>query len=305
MNDFKVTILGSGSAVPTSWHNPSSQVVNYNGKQFMIDCGEGTQMQMIRYKIKNKNLDHIFISHLHGDHFYGLIGLINSFHLMRREKPLHIYASKELKGLIDFHLDITNTTLVYDIEYHFLEHAQDKTLYEDKFLTITSFPLLHSIAVWGFLVKEKTGRRRLDKAFVKKYNPSLEELSAIIEGGDYTSPEGELLKHIDISLPPNKARSFAYCSDTAFLESTAEYVKGVDLLYHESTFDNANEKLAEQTLHSTAAHAAAVAKKAGAHKLLIGHYSARFSDLNALLNEAKEVFEESYLSQEGVAYIID
>ena len=304
MYDFKVTVLGSGSAVPTSWHNPSSQMVQYNGKQFLIDCGEGTQMQMIRYKVKTKNLDHIFISHLHGDHFYGLIGLINSFHLMRREKPLYIYASKELKGLIDFHLEVTNTVLHYPIVYNFLEVEQNKPLYEDKCLVINSFPLKHSIPVWGFLIREKLGRRRISKLFVKEHNPTPEDIALIIEGGGFTATDGKNLNHMDITLPPHKQRSFAYCSDTAFLESTSEHTKGVDLLYHESTFDNSNHALAEQTLHSTAAQAAMVAKKAGAGKLLIGHYSARFNNLGALLAEAREVFPESYLSEEGITYEI-
>jgi len=304
MNDFKVTVLGNGSAVPTSWHNPSSQMVQYMGKQFLLDCGEGTQMQIIKYKVKTKNLDHIFISHLHGDHFYGLIGLINSFHLMRREKPLYIYASKELKGLIDFHLEVTNTALNYRIVFNFLEDEKDKPLYEDKYLTITSFPLKHSIAVRGFLIREKMGRRRLNKTFVKDYNPTPEDIVLIIGGGDFTTPDGKVLKHVDITLPPHKQRSFAYCSDTAFLEATSEHAKGVDLLYHESTFDNSNQSLAEQTLHSTAAQAAMVAKKAGAGKLLIGHYSARHKDLDALLAEAQEVFPESYLSEEGITYEI-
>lgn len=305
MNDFKVTVLGSGSAVPTSWHNPSSQVVEYNGKQFLIDCGEGTQMQMIRFKIRHKNLDHIFISHLHGDHFYGLIGLINSFHLMRREKPLYIYASKNLKSLIDFQLEITNTKLHYQLIFKFLEESNDDPLYEDKFLTIKAFPLLHSIPVWGFLVKEKESRWRISKLFVSENNPTPEEIAIILGGGDYTTTDGNVLKNKDITHPPHKQRSFAYCSDTAFLRSTAEYVTEVDLLYHESTFDNENTALAKQTLHSTAAQAAEVAKQANARKLLIGHYSARHKDLEDLLAEAREIFRESYLSIEGETYIID
>ena len=305
MNDFKVTVLGSGSAVPTSWHNPSSQVVHYMGRQYLIDCGEGTQMQMIKYKVKFKNLDHIFITHLHGDHFYGLIGLINSFHLMKRQKPLNIFAPKDLKKLIDFHLDITNTNLNFPLNIVFLEEAKDKPLYEDQYITITAFPLLHSIAVWGFLVKEKQGRRRIKKSFVKKHNPKPEDILSILDGEGFVTGSGKHLSHNEITLPPHKQRSFAYCSDTAYLESTSNYAKGVDMMYHESTFDNSNQELANQTLHSTAADAARVAKEAGAGKLLIGHYSARFKELDDLLAEAREVFPESYLSMEGETYIIE
>jgi len=304
MNEFKVTILGSGSAVPTSWHNPSSQIVQYLGKQFLIDCGEGTQMQMIRYNIRNRNLDHIFISHLHGDHFYGLIGLINSFNLMRRNKKLHIYASRDLKKLIDFQLNITNSTLNFPVEYHDLEEQENAVLYEDNYLKISTIPLIHSIAVWGFLIREKAGRRHLRKSFIKEHNPTPEQIAGILEGKDFITKDGKSLKFKEITFPPTAPRSFAYCSDTAFLDTTAEYVKGVNLLYHESTFDNANELLANQTLHSTAAQAARVAKEAGAGKLLIGHYSARFKDLELLLKEAREVFPEAYLSEEGTTYFV-
>lgn len=304
MKEFKVTILGNGSAVPTAWAHPSSQVVQYLGKQYLIDCGEGTQMQMIKYKIKNKNLDHIFISHLHGDHFYGLIGIINSFHLLKRNRPLHIYASKDLKALIDFQLKVTNTRLVYPLIFHFMEENTEQVLFEDKFLTIKAFPLKHSIASWGFKFSEKVSRRRIEKHFINKYKPSVEELLKIIEGGDYTTPDGNTLSHFDITRSPIKTRTFAYCSDTAFLESTSQYIKGADLVYHEATFDNANKELAKLTLHSTAEDAGRVAKNGGVKKLLIGHYSARYKDLDELLKEAKSVFPETFLSEEGMTYLL-
>lgn len=302
MEDFKVTILGNGSAVPTSWHKPSSQVVLYRGKQYLIDCGEGTQMQMIRYKIKPKNLDHIFISHLHGDHYYGLIGLVNSFHLMRREKPLHVYAPNHLKAILDIQLKVSNTTLFYPLVFHALEDYDFGYLYENKEMYIRSFSLKHSIKVWGFLIKEKVKRRRIRKEFVKQHNPSIDEINKVLFGGDFVTKQGETLNNQDITLPPYPSRSYAYCSDTAYQESTVENVKGVDLLYHESTFDNSQAELAKKTLHSTARQAAQVAKKAEAGKLLLGHYSARFKELDSLLTEAREVFPESYLSVEGETY---
>lgn len=305
MSDFTVTVLGNGSAVPTSWHNPSGQVVFYSGKQFLVDCGEATQMQMIRYKVKRKNLDHIFISHLHGDHYYGLIGLLNTFHLMRREKPLTIFAPADLKKVIDLQLKVSNTTLFYPLNFYPLEDYSSEYLYNDGQLTVKAFPLLHSISVWGFLFKENIVSKRIDKSFIKKYHPSVDIIIKIINGEDYTTPSGKVLKQEEITLPPAPPRSFAYCSDTAYQKSTVEAVKGVDLLYHESTFDKSANELALKTLHSTATDAALVAKQAEVKKLLLGHYSARFKDLDDLLAEARGVFPATDLSREGETYRID
>ncbi|NOX84555.1 MAG: ribonuclease Z [Chlorobi bacterium] len=306
MRKFQVTVLGCGSAVPTSWHNPSSQMVQYDNRQFLVDCGEGTQMQMIRYKVKYAKLDHIFITHLHGDHFFGLIGLMNTLHLMRREKTLHLYAPKDLDEIIRTQLRLTNTTLFYPLEFHALEdYGKSAVLYEDKHLTISSFPLKHSIAVWGFLFTEKPLPLNIDKNFIEEYKPAIEQIKAIKQGEDYVTPEGKVIPNNQITIPPPLSRSFAYCSDTAYLESTADYVKGVDLLYHESTFDDSREELANITLHTTAAQAARVALNAGAKKLLLGHYSARFKkDAEILQKEAREIFPEAYLSNEGETYEI-
>ncbi len=305
MIEFSVTVLGSGSAIPTSKQNPSSQLVTYNNNRYLIDCGEGTQMQMIKHKVRHSHLDNVFISHLHGDHFYGLIGLLNSFHLMRREKPLHLFAPKDLEKVIEVHLEVSNTTLYYPLIFHPLEDYDDQPLLDNDQIKISCFPLKHSIPVWGFLFKENELKRRLDKTFVEKYSPDFQQMADIKNGADFLSPDGELLSNESITLPPKPARSFAYCSDTAYLQSTGTYAKGVDLLYHESTFDNGMEALAKKTLHSTAVDAARVAKEAGAGKLMLGHYSARFQeDLNRLLNEAKEVFPNSILSREGETYFL-
>jgi ribonuclease Z len=305
MNDFHVTVLGSGSAVPTSWHNPTSQLIHYKGKQFMVDCGEGTQMQMIRFRQKLRNLDHIMISHLHGDHYYGLIGQINSMHLLRREKPLKIFAPRLLEKALLLQLEISNTRLEYKLEFNALEDFEDKPLYSDHDLVIECFPLKHSVPVWGFLFREKLKARRLDKSFIEKYNPEVDQIKEIVKGGDFITPKGEVLANEIITLPPKPPRSYAFCSDTAYLEVTADYVRGVNLLYHESTFDESNRELAVKTDHATAAQAAKVAKDAGAGKLLLGHYSARYNELELLLEEAREVFPESYLSKEGETYTID
>ena len=306
MQKFQMTVLGCGSAVPTSWHSPSGQLVQHHNRQFLIDCGEGTQMQMIRYKVKQTNLNHIFISHLHGDHYCGLIGLMNTLHLMHREKPLHVFAPKDLYEIIHTQLRLSETTLHYPFELHPLEdYKKGATLYENEYMKVTLFPLKHSIAVWGFLFREKTMPPNIDKAFVKRYRPTIKQIHEIKSGADFTIPGGKLIKNEQITIPAPLPRSFAYCSDTAWLESTAHFVKGVNLLYHESTFDNSREELANITLHSTAAQAARVGLKSGAKKLLLGHYSARFKkDIEILQQEAREIFPESYLSNEGETYDI-
>jgi ribonuclease Z len=304
MNDFKVTILGNGSAVPTVNQNPSSQIVFYAGRQFLVDCGEGTQMQMIRYKIKRKKLDHIFISHLHGDHYYGLIGLLNTFHLMRRTEPLTIYAPAGLEKIINLQLETSNTKLFYPLHFRFLENYSEE-IFKDEQLTVTAFPLLHSIPVWGFLFKEVNKMRRIDKKFVSLFNPTVEEIISIKNGSDYKTPEGKLLKNRELTLPPHPPRSYAYCSDTAYQKATVESVRGVNLLYHESTFDSSDRELAKKTLHSTGADAARVAKEAGVGKLLLGHFSARFTEYDELLDEVKKTFANSLLSREGETYFID
>jgi ribonuclease Z len=305
MNDFHVTVLGSGSAVPTSWHNPTSQLVYYRGKQFMVDCGEGTQMRMIAFKQKYRNLDHIFISHLHGDHYYGLIGIINSFHLMKREKPLKVFAPAALEKVLSLQLEVSNTELNYPLEFNALENHQEKALYSDREFLIESFPLKHSIPVWGFLFREKEKGRRLDRDFVEKYDPDVGQIKDILRGGDYITEKGEVLANEIITLRSFPPRSYAFCSDTAYQLMTAEYVKGVDLLYHESTFDESKKELAAKTLHATAAEAAQVAAEAGVKRLLIGHYSARYNELDMLLDQARRVFPESYLSTEGETYPIE
>jgi ribonuclease Z len=304
MDDFKVTVLGSGSAVPTTWHNPSCQIVYHKGRQFMLDCGEGAQLQMIKYGLKYRKLDHIFISHLHGDHYYGLIGLINTFHLMRRESPLHVYGPSRLEEVIRLQLDVSRTQLVYPLNFIPLQEGVSTVLYEDAAITIKAFPLRHSIPVWGFLIAEKEKLRRIDKSFIREHDLTIDEIKRIKMGGDHTLPGGKVIKHESITSDPLPARSYAYCSDTSYLESTSKYVRGVNLLYHESTFDDAQIELAEATRHSTASQAARVAVESGAKKLLLGHYSARFSELDGLLEEAKRVFPNSLLSEEGKTYAL-
>lgn len=305
MLDFKVLILGNGSAVPTRQHNPSSQVVIYGRDKFLIDCAEGTQMQLIRYRISGLNIDNILISHLHGDHFFGLIGLISSNHLSGRKKALNIYSPRGLEDLIHHHLQLTNTTLRFPIYFITHEDNPGGKIFENKNLEISLIPLKHSVPSWGFIFKEKQRKqRRIQKAFVEEYNPGIEEIKNIQNGKDFIGPEGQVIQNKQITLSPQKARSYAYCSDTAYDESIVDFIKNVTLLYHESTFDNSLKALAESVLHSTAEQAATIAKKANAGKLLLGHYSGRFKELHTLEDEARKVFPNSILSQEGEQYSI-
>ncbi len=302
MVSFNITILGNGSAVPTSFQHPSSQLVTYGSKRFLIDCGEGTQMQMIAFKTGHRNIDHIFISHLHGDHFFGLIGLVNTFHLFGRTNPLHIYAPSDIRKIIDVQLAASKTTLRYNIIYHALEHNTEKPIYEDNSLQIVHFPLNHRIPTYGFVFKEKAGDRKLKKSFVAEFNPSIEEMHAVKQGLDFETETGRRIDNREITDPPPSPRSYAFCSDTAYFEEVIPFIRKVDLLYHEATFDNSQEEQAADKYHSTAAQAALIAKKAEVGKLLLGHYSARFKDNAHLLLEAKEVFSNSELSVEGERY---
>ena len=305
MSNLKITILGNGSAVPTSLANPSSQLLKYKGKQFLFDCGEGTQMQMIKFKIKHRKLNHIFISHLHGDHFYGLIGLLSTFHLYGRKEPLTIYAPTELEGLIRFHLIVTKTVLKYDIKFESLELLGDNTLFEDNEIEIKAFALKHSIPSWGFVFREKPRSKKIIKEFVIEKGLTTKEILSIKQGNDYVDANGITYSNNLITILARKPVSYAYCSDTAYYEPIVKYIEGVDLLYHEATFDNSMENIAKEKQHSTARQAAQIAKLSNAKKLLLGHFSARFSDRDILLQEAKSVFSNTLLSEEGRTYSIE
>ncbi len=302
MTDFRVTILGNGSAVPTAWQNPTAQLLQYNGRRFLIDCGEGTQMQMIRYNISYRNLDRIFISHLHGDHYFGLIGLISTLHLYGRRKPLHVYGPAALEKVLHLQLEVSDTQLRFPLPFHAL--PEEGVIYEDKTLTVSCFPLDHRIPTRGFLFREKPRERNLRKAFVKKYHPGVEQMHRIKQGDDFVLPDGMVLPNPDITLDPPAPRSYAYCSDTAYNPKLTDYVRGVDLLYHEATFDDAMAGMAAKKFHSTARQAAQIAADAGVKKLLLGHFSARFTTVGHLLEEAREVFPATVLSRQGEVYTI-
>jgi len=304
MIDFNVTILGCGSAVPTKTANPSSQLITYRNKQFLIDCGEGTQMRMIQYGIRHRKLDHIFISHLHGDHFFGLIGLLSTYHLIGRRSDLHLYAPEPLHSLIQHHFEATKTSLSFNLVFYALEGFGESYLYEDDYLFVKSFPLVHSTPSWGFLIKEKEKKRGLKKSFIEEYKPGIEEIKAILNGADFTTVQGKVLPNSSITNESAPPRSFAYCSDTAYEPAIVPFVEGVDLLYHEATFDNSLKDKAHDWLHATAEEAALIAKQARVKNLLIGHFSNRHNHFQLLLDEAKAVFENTNICREGETYTI-
>jgi ribonuclease Z len=304
MSDFKVTILGNGSAVPTAHQHPSSQIVKMTDMQLMIDCGEGTQMQMIKYGIKHRHLDHIFISHLHGDHYFGIFGLISTFHLYGRDTALNLYAPAELKNLIEHQLRISHTTLRFPLNFYPLEEAGNKLLLVHKNYLVTTFPLFHRMPTWGIKISKEDHELKINKDFVASFGPTIEQILKIKEGEDFKSEKGVIFKNKEITLPPEPELSYVYCSDTAYNASLIRHLENADLLYHEATFDNTMKELAAEKQHSTAEQAAWLAKQSNVGKLLLGHYSARFEDLSTLLAEAQSIFPETMLSEEGKSYEI-
>ncbi len=302
MTDFNVTILGNGSAVPTAYQNPSSQILQYGASRFLIDCGEGTQLQMIKYRVSYKHLSSIFISHLHGDHYFGLIGLVSTMHLYGREQPLHIYAPEPLEKIVQLQLECSKTRLQFPLQFHVLRDAEK--IYEDNTLEISCFALNHRLPTWGFVFREKKKERNLRKDFVARYAPGVEQMHRVKQGGDFALPDGNIIKNKEITTDPPLPRSYAYCSDTAYYQKIIPFIRSVDMLYHEATFDDAMAHVAAEKFHSTARQAAQIAAEASVGKLLLGHFSARFSDVSHLLDEALEVFENTLLTEQGETYAV-
>ena len=301
---FELTILGSSSALPTSQRNLTAHVLNVYERFFLIDCGEGTQIQLRRNKVKFGKINHIFISHLHGDHFYGLFGLLSSFNLLDRTNDLHIYAHKPLKKGIDYIRKNFEGPLNYNIHFHPINPDIKELIYEDKRLEVYSFPLKHKIPTSGFLFVEKPRLPNIKKSYVEKYDISIKNIHHIKNGGDYTRPDGKIIRHTEITEPPYRQRSYAFCSDTGYYDEMVPVIQNVDLLYHEATFQEEHKDEAAQTLHSTAKQAAKIAQKAQAGKLIIGHFSARYKNTDILLNEAKEIFRETISAEDGLMYEI-
>ena len=302
MEPFKIHILGCGSALPTLRHSASSQVVEMRGKYFMIDCGEGTQVQLRRSRISFTKINSVFISHLHGDHCLGLIGMISTFGRLGRTSPFHVYAPIEFESLFYRQLELFCHGLDFDVTFHGVDTTENKVVFEDRSLTVETIPLDHRIACCGYLFREKPTRRHILRDMIDCYEIPVSQINNIKTGADWVTPNGDIVPNSRLTSEADPPRSYAYCSDTRYISTLHRLVKGVDLLYHESTYGNDSIERAKLYYHSTAAQAAAVARDAGVGKLLLGHYSARYEDENVLLDEAKAIFPQSYLSEEGMIF---
>jgi ribonuclease Z len=302
---FEVTILGSSSATPIFNRNPSAQALNINEHFYLVDCGEGTQQQMLRFDVKPGRIDHIFISHMHGDHYLGIVGLLSSMHLNGRKKTLKLFCPAELKEIIELQLKYSQTTLQFEIEYFFTNPAKPEKILENADIIVESIPLDHRIACTGFIFKQKKRLRKIIKELIEEIGIPVEYFSAIKKGADYTAPDGRSYRNEEITTAPGEPKSYAYCSDTLYNESYFKQIADCDLLYHEATFMNNMLDRALITHHTTALQAGEVALKTGAKKLLIGHFSARYKTLDELLLEARSVFPETELAIEGKTFVIE
>jgi ribonuclease Z len=303
--NFSVTILGNNSATPVSGRHPTAHAIHHLNRYFLADCGEGTQMQFKRHKVRFSKINDIFISHLHGDHYFGLIGLVTTFHLFGRENELHIYSPPGLEEIINLQLQASQTELAYPLFFHLVDTENATRVYEDEYLEVSTIPMNHRIPTCGYLFREKVRDRNLREGVVKKYKIPSDLISGIKKGNDFIDKHGNVLTVDDLTLDPKPPRSYAFCSDTGYIESTADIVKGVDLLYHEATFMHDRQEMAQEKFHSTSIEAATLAKNAGVKKLIIGHYSARYDDLEPMLEEARTIFPETYLADEGRKFMID
>ena len=304
MEPFKVHILGCGSALPTLQHNASSQIVELREKLFMIDCGEGTQMQLRRSRIHFSKIIAVFISHLHGDHCFGLPGMISTFGMTGRTAPLHIYAPAAFEPILEQTLSFFCQGLEFKVVFHAVDTTQNKVVYEDRSLTVETIPLQHRIDCCGYLFREKPILPPIRRDMIDFYKIPISQINNIKAGADWVTAEGEVIANSRLTTPAEPARSYAYCSDTRYIKTLHELVKGVSTLYHESTYSAEDAERARLYWHSTSQDAAKVARDASVGKLLLGHFSARYNNESQLLEEAKEIFPNSYLTREGATFDI-
>lgn len=300
---LNLTILGCHSATPRSNAYPTAQYLEINSRHFLIDCGEGTQRQMRKYKVGFSKINHIFISHLHGDHFFGLIGLISTFGILNREKPLHIFGPKGIKEITILQLKLSKSWTKYKIVFHELSSEESEIIFEDEKIIIKTIPLDHRIYTNGFLFTEKIKPRKLNFEKIKQYYEIEKcDYNNLKLGKDFKLSSGEIIPNAQLTLEPETPKSFAFCSDTAYKPDIIPIIENVDVLYHEATFLNDREDLCEKTKHSTAAQAASIAHQANVKKLIIGHYSSRYKNINDFKTEAERIFKNVELAETGNRY---
>tara|TARA_B100000768_G_scaffold178256_1_gene193739 strand:+ start:4413 stop:5327 length:915 start_codon:yes stop_codon:yes gene_type:complete len=297
---IELTILGCHSATPRVNAHPTAQYLEINSRHFLIDCGEGTQRQMRKYKVGFSKINHIFISHLHGDHFFGLIGLISTLGILNREKELHLFGPKGIKEVINLQLKYSKSYVKYDLIFHELNSKKSELIFEDEKVEVLTIPLHHRVYTNGFLFKEKENSRKLNMSEIIKFQEiEVCDYNNLKAGRDFTLTSGETIQNSLLTQDPKKPMSYAYCSDTSYKSDIVEIIKKSDLLYHESTFLSDKEDLATKTRHSTAKQAALIAKKADVKKLILGHYSSRYKDITLFKKEAEEVFSNVILAETG------
>jgi ribonuclease Z len=299
---LSVTILGNNSAVPAFNRHPTSQVISHDGNNFLVDCGEGTQIQMIKYKIRRGKISHIFISHLHGDHYFGLVGLLNTFGLLSHKQELHVHAPAPLQQIIEMQMNVAETDLPYPLHFHTLTKAE--VLVDTDKIRVSCFPTTHRIECYGFLFEEKEGKRKLLIDKIRKLSIPLSFYSSLQNGLDYITTKGQIIRNDSVTASPERGKKYAFCADTMYDENIIQYIYGADMIYHETTYlDNMRDK-AHERFHCTTKQAAEIARKAMVKKLLIGHFSSKYSVLDQFQEEAREVFPNTELAIEGNTYEI-
>ncbi|AWM12476.1 ribonuclease Z [Flavobacterium sp. NRK F10] len=299
---MKLTVLGCYAATPRTLTNPTSQLFEIKNQMFLIDCGEGTQVQLRKHKIKFSRINHIFISHLHGDHLYGLIGLISTFTLLNRVNDLHVYGPKGIKEIILLQLKASASYTSYNLYFHELESKESELIYEDDHVTVRTIPLAHRIYTNGYLFREKNSQRKINIDEVKKYDIDVCYYQKIKNGGDVVLEDGTVVDNKLLTFNPEPEKSYAFCSDTVFNPGMVPLIKNVDVLYHESTFLESEAHLAERTMHSTAIQAATIAKEAEVKHLVLGHYSTRYASIDAFKEEAEAIFPNVLLADDGISF---
>lgn len=300
--NFELSILGTGSAIPSFGRFSSAQVLHTHNKSFLIDCADGTQFQLRKYGIKTNRMNHWFISHLHGDHCYGIISVLSTLGMLHHTGDIHIHAHPDLEPILKAQLDYFCKDLSFQVHFEPLNPLKSEVIYEDRSLTVTTIPLVHSMPTCGFLFKEKMGNPHLNRELLDFYKVGIEDMKNLRNGADFTTQDGQIIPNSRFITPPTPPKSYAYCSDTAYSERIIPIIQGADVLFHEATFAESEAFRTKETLHSTAKQAATIAQKAGVKQLIIGHYSARYADLTPLHNEAQSIFKNTLLSFDGMQY---